>query len=137
MLIIRPAPIHNPAATRKSYIRGDDLETPVYRDSVKRRLLLLYSLNAADWICTVTLLRFDGFFEANPIARLFIGSLPLGFMLKLIMPMVIVACIVWLCEKLDRDGLKAVSVSVTAAVIFYLLLCACHIINFVILFFRQ
>ena len=100
----------------------------------KRKLYLLYSLNAADWICTAVLLRSGRFFEANPLTRTFIDDTSAGFAIKCVIPAVLITLIVRASDRLSTDDLRRVDMFGSFALAFYTLLCIDHIINFTILF---
>ena len=102
--------------------------------SVKRKLYLLYSLNAADWICTAVLLRSGRFFEINPLTRLFIDDASAGFAIKCIIPAALITLTVRACGMLSLNDLRRVDRYASFALVFYTVLCIDHIVNFAILF---
>ena len=105
------------------------------RSALTRKLSLIYSLNIADWICTVTLLRSGRFFEANPLMQPVIGNLSLSFVIKCVAPFFLVLTIIRLTEKLDRGGLLKVDRIASLVLMLYFALCVDHIINFLIMFY--
>ena len=102
--------------------------------SLKIKLYLLYSLNAADWICTAVLLRSGLFFEANPLTRTFIDNTSAGFAIKCIAPAALITLIARASDILDINDLRRVGLFAAFALIFYTALGVSHIINFAILF---
>ena len=98
-----------------------------------RKLSLLYSLNIADWVCTVILLRSGRFYEANPLMNAVIGNLPLSFVVKCIVPVLLIWLIVRMLRRLDREGLKKVDRFIAFVLVLYTALCIDHIVNFLIL----
>ena len=110
------------------------MELSTAKNSFKRKLYLLYSLNAADWICTAALLRSGWFYEVNPLARSFIGNTSAGFAIKCIVPAVLITLIVRSIDLLDSNDLRRIDMFTSFALVFYTLLCIDHIINFAILF---
>ena len=102
--------------------------------SLRRKLYLLYSLNAADWICTAALLRSGRFFEVNPLTRTFICNTSAGFAIKCIVPAALITLIVRSTGRLDTSDLRRVDMFASFALVFYTALCINHIISFVILF---
>ena len=102
--------------------------------SIKRKLYLLYSLNAADWICTAVLLRSGRFFEVNPLTRLFIDNTSAGFAIKCIIPAALITLTVRACDRLSSDDLRRVDMFASFALVFYTVLGIDHIVNFAILF---
>ena len=101
-----------------------------------KKLFLLYSLNVADWICTVILLSREGFFELNPLMRGVLGNVSLGFLLKCIVPAAAVTALLRMFAQPDADVPLIVGRCVSAVLIFYVFLCANHVFNFLILFLR-
>lgn len=100
-----------------------------------KKLFLVYFLNVFDWVCTITLLSTGLFFEANPIARTFIDSVVLGFLIKCLIPFVAV----FLCSKgmhiLEISQLRFVDMLISFVLTVYLAITFDHIINFIILLF--
>ena len=117
------------------YYRGDRLEEYIQYRAVRRKLYLLYAMNVADWICTVVLLRSGGFFEVNPFTRAFIDSIPLGLLVKVLLPVVIIAVIIRLMNGLDGKWRALVGGFTSVVIAFYFALCLNHIINFILLIF--
>lgn len=95
-----------------------------------RKLCLIYSLNAADWICTVTLIRTGGFYEANPLMSCVIGDLSLGFLIKCILPAFILMFVGRMYVGLGKTGFRCVDICATYVLVLYTVLCAVHIVNF-------
>ncbi|MBQ4129085.1 MAG: hypothetical protein IJD68_04865 [Ruminococcus sp.] len=100
---------------------------------LKRKLYLVYLLNVIDWVCTVLLLSTGLFYEANPIARTFIGSLSLGFLIKCILPFVIIFFAVRSMHILDFSQLKIADMLICFALTVYIAITLDHFINFIIL----
>ena len=110
------------------------MPTLIRRQNIEKKLYLSYSLNIVDWICTLVLLSTGGFYEANPIARLFIGSLSLGFLIKCALPLLVVVTVSWGMKKLDFEDLKIADAFVCFLMVFYLAINLDHLINFILLF---
>ena len=91
---------------------------------------MIYSLNAADWICTVTLLRTGGFFEANPLMSPVMDNLSLGFLVKCILPAFTLMFVGRRYSELGETGCKWVDRCATLVLMLYTALCALHIFNF-------
>ncbi len=100
---------------------------------LKRKLYLVYTLNVIDWVCTVLLLSTGLFYEANPIARTFIDSLSLGFLIKCIVPFVVIFFAVKSMHILDLPQLKIADMLICFALTVYLVITLDHLINFIIL----
>lgn len=112
------------------------MELYALNDVVRRRLRLLYILNIIDWICTVILLSSGGFYEANPLMRPIVTSVPIGFLIKGVLPAAIVAAIPRLTIKLDRAGITKIIRFTNIILTLYIALCVNHIFNFILLFLR-
>ena len=112
------------------------MELYALNDTVRRRLLLLYILNIADWVCTVILLDSGGFYEMNPLMRPIVTSIPLGFLIKGVLPAAIVAAIPRMTLKLDCAGITKIIRFTNLILALYIALCVNHIYNFILLFLR-
>ena len=106
----------------------------IRRQNIEKKLYLSYSLNIIDWICTLFLLSTGGFYEANPIARMFIGSLSLGFLIKCAFPLLVVVTVSWALKKLSFDNLAVADQFICFLMVFYLAINLDHLINFILLF---
>lgn len=66
----------------------------LFKDSTvqctKRRLAILFMLNVSDWICTLALLSTGYFSEANPLMQSVVQSVPLGALVKVLLPLVFI-----------------------------------------------
>lgn len=100
-----------------------------------QKLYFVYFLNVIDWVCTVLLLKTGVFYEANPIARTFIGSIWLGLLLKCFVPFVVVFAVCRCMHILGVGELRFVDMMICFALTVYLAVTLDHIINFVILLF--
>ena len=98
-----------------------------------QKLYFVYFLNVVDWVCTVLLLSTGKFYEANPIAQTFIGSIWLGILFKCIVPFVMVFGVSRYMHILGIDELRFVDTLICFALTVYLAVTLDHIINFVIL----
>ena len=106
-----------------------------FRMKLQKKLYLVYSLNVVDWICTLMLLSSGRFFEANPIAATFIHSIYWGFVLKCIIPFLIVMFIIWGLGLIDIKQLFTADKMISFALCVYLAIILSHAANFVLLFF--
>ena len=97
-----------------------------------RKLCLIYSLNVVDWICTITLLNTGDFYEANPLMNPIIGSLPLGFFVKCILPAILLLVIYRMCSELGQEEMTRVDWFISFVIVLYTALCVVHIVNFLI-----
>ena len=109
------------------------MATDLMRMRMEKKLFLLYSLNVIDWLCTLALLLSGRFYEANPLARTFIGSIPAGFGIKVAAPLVMVVFIRWAIIRLDLRELRIADRFIAFGVTVYLAILFDHVVNFVIL----
>ncbi|MBQ8539069.1 MAG: hypothetical protein IJ433_05415 [Ruminococcus sp.] len=98
-----------------------------------QKLYFVYFLNVVDWVCTVLLLDTGMFYEANPIARTFISSIWLGFLLKCVVPFVVVFGVSRYMHILGINELRFVDMLICFALTVYLAITIDHIVNFTIL----
>lgn len=102
---------------------------------ISRKLFFVYFLNVIDWLCTVTLLSTGMFYEANPIARSFIDSILLGFLIKCLLPF----GAIFFCSRcmhiLDSAQLRLADMLISFALTVYIAILLDHIINFLLLVF--
>lgn len=105
-------------------------------NNLRRKLYLVYVLNVFDWLCTVSLLSTGLFYEANPIARTFIGSISLGFILKCIVPFLAVFFIGRSMRILDMSQLRVADKIISFGLTVYIFLTLDHFVNFIILLIK-
>ena len=102
--------------------------------AVRRKLYILYLMNITDWICTVALIGTGCFYEANPLMRQVADSIPLGFVVKALVPAAAVALVLTLTGRMDNRGVLTVDRFTTLVLLFYTTLVLNHIINFILYF---
>ena len=107
-----------------------------YQGTVLYKLILIYLLNLADWLCTAVLLHTGGFFEANPLMNVFIGEPAAAAVLKGLLPALVILGLSRLLGRLDSGGLQQVDRCAAFVLTLYFMLCTAHLMNFVILFLR-
>lgn len=112
------------------------MDAASFRGALTRKLVLIYALNVADWFCTVVLLRAGGFYEANPLMRLVIDDIPLGFAVKGILPLSVIFLVMRMMRGLDAGDLRRVGCAAAFVLTVYAALCLGHIVNFAILYTR-
>ena len=110
---------------------GGEAVQPFLITALRRKLCLIYSLNIADWICTVTLLSSGGFFEANPLMRPVLGDVSLGFLVKGILPAFLLLFVGHMAGSLGK-GARWVDRCAGWVLALYTALCAVHIVNFAV-----
>ncbi|MGN0459277.1 MAG: DUF5658 family protein [Ruminococcus sp.] len=103
----------------------------------RQKILLIILLNFSDWLCTVTLLRHDGFFEANPLMVNLLDKPFLCFAVKCILPFILMSYIFYALPVSSNGIVKAVNIIMIVLGVIYLLINILHIFNFVILFNMQ
>ena len=111
------------------------MELRVIKNTLKIKLFLLCSLNTADWICTVALITSGSFIEINPLARLFIYDVSAGFLIKCLIPPVLITLVIRYLNVLGIREMNRVDRVLSFAIVFYIMLCVDHIVNFMLLFF--
>lgn len=100
----------------------------------RNRLILIMLLNFSDWLCTVTLLHFQGFYEANPLMLSLLDKPLLCFVIKCILPLLLIGYIYYILPKSTLGIVKLVGIIMLLLGGFYLLINILHILNFLILF---
>ena len=100
----------------------------------RKKILLMMLLNFSDWLCTITLLHFDGFFEANPLMASVLDKPLLCFAVKCILPLILMSYIFYVLPVSSNGIVKAVNIIMMVLGVIYLLINILHIFNFVILF---
>ena len=110
------------------------LERIVSRN-LSKKLYLVYFLNVLDWACTVLLLKTGLFYEANPIANTFIHNILLGFVIKCVVPFVVIFLISRSMNILGISQLRIADKLISFAFTVYLAVILDHIINFVMYLF--
>lgn len=103
-------------------------------DCTKRRLMLLFLLNVSDWICTLSLLSTGHFAEANPLMQGVVNSLPLGFAVKVLLPLGLIVLAVKKLKYTDEKQLVTANNIVLFGVVVYTLLNLYHLYCFTVLF---
>ena len=99
---------------------------------LSRKLCLIYALNIADWICTVTLLRIGGFYEANPLMRPLIGEPLSGLIVKGLLPAVLLVLVSRLSRRLETWESLLLNRFISFVLALYSVLCTVHIMNFIV-----
>lgn len=113
------------------------LELYFTRSKLFKKLMVIYSLNVADWVCTVVLLHTERFYEANPLMRGIIAELPLGFLAKCILPAVVITVLIFAIKLLDRRELRIADRFISFVMVFYLAINIDHVVNFMLLIFQN
>ena len=109
------------------------MEQYLKRIRISKKLLLIYSLNVVDWICTVVLINSGRFYEANPMMRSPIGDLSAGFCVKCVLSAVVVMILGALMRMLHDTELRIADHFIAFCLLFYLVIDLNHVINFMLL----
>lgn len=102
--------------------------------SFYQRLFFLYGLNLTDWVCTGVLLSTGRFFEANPLMSPVVGSFWQTFLIKVVLPLLLVllcAVVFWMSRMRES---RFANVLLNIGIIAYSLVNLWHIVNFLLLF---
>ena len=102
-----------------------------------KKLLLVFALNLVDWLCTVVLLGTGLFQEANPLMREIIGNLPQGFFAKCLFPAAAIFAVMVMLRWMEVKELRIADRFISFVLVFYLAIDLDHILNFLLLFFRE
>lgn len=99
----------------------------------RKKMMLVMLLNFSDWLCTVTILKHDGFFEVNPFMLYLMDKPLLCFLFKCMLPLLLVSYIYVVLPRSNDFVVRLVNIVMIIISVFYLLINAVHIFNFVIL----
>jgi hypothetical protein len=88
-------------------------------ETIKKKLLLLYTLNVTDIIFTVLLLKTGYFSEANILMVKAVQSPSATMLLKIILPALLLFIIYNRMKGADNDQLKAANIAVNISLTFY------------------
>ncbi len=103
-------------------------------NNISRKIYFLYLLNVVDFICTTVLLSSGYFTEANPIAASFIYNLPLGLIIKCVIPFIAVAFVSSQLHLLNDRNLKLADNFISFGIALYVFANLTHIVNYILLF---
>ncbi|MBQ9674254.1 MAG: hypothetical protein IJV39_06480 [Ruminococcus sp.] len=101
----------------------------------RRHMIAMLLLNFSDWLSTVVITRYDGFYEVNPIMQSMLQNPLLCFILKCIVPFIFVLYIYCLLPSGGETIIKFVSVTIFSVLVFYFMINIVHIINFTLLLY--
>lgn len=100
----------------------------------RRKLLLLFFLNISDYLCTITIIQYNGFKEINPIMIYLLEKPMFCFVIKCVLPLLLVGYIFYAIKNASDNLIFIVNIVMFVVVVFYLLINIMHIINFIVLF---
>lgn len=99
------------------------------------KLVLLYFLNVVDWFCTQILIDTGYFHEVNPFMIWIMDYPDMGFIVKCILPLALVAIVMFFYKLLRIQQNRITNLIIYFAVILYSCVILVHIFNFLLLFF--
>lgn len=88
-------------------------------ETIKKKFILLYVLNVTDIIFTVLLLQTGYFIEANILMVKAVQSPSVTFLLKIILPALLLYVIYKRMQDADNNQLKLVNIAVNMSLTFY------------------
>lgn len=110
------------------------ITSKIFTNRLSKYLVLLYFLNVNDWACTKLLVDTGKFMEVNPIMLPFIDSNIFNFILKAIIPLILVLVVNRRANNATKNQLKIGTVILGIAVGVYTAINILHLFNFVFLF---
>lgn len=108
--------------------------TEIQVANCRRKLLLLFFLNLSDYFCTTTIIQYKGFEEINPIMIYLLEKPMFCFMIKCVLPLLLVGYIFYAIKNASDNLIFIVNIVMLIVVVFYSLINIMHIINFIVLF---
>jgi len=96
--------------------------------TIKKKLILLYILNVTDLIFTLLLLNTGLFMEMNLLMSKTVQNYGASFVLKVILPAVILFYLYLRIQKASQTQLKKANVIINIAVIIYALINVSHFV---------
>jgi hypothetical protein len=102
-------------------------------DNIKSKLAILYILNLTDIIFTIILVNTGYYFEANFLMADVIGSYSASFLIKIVLPAILLIYIYFRMQKANEYQLRVSNILISCAVGLYATINAFHILWFVLL----
>lgn len=97
-------------------------------EDIKYKLLILYLLNVSDIIFTLLLLTTGLYMEANILMVKAVESIPLSFILKILLPAALLFYLYIRMKKASEKQLKKSNIIINIAIAFYILINISHIV---------
>jgi len=101
--------------------------------NIKNKLGVLYILNVTDIIFTLLLLSTGFYMESNPFMVKAVESIPLSFLLKVVLPAIMLIFIYFRMRNATEQQLKKSNVLINGVVIMYALINISHIVWFALI----
>lgn len=105
-----------------TFIKSHNLEV------IKKKFLLLYFLNVSDIIFTLLLLRTGYFAEVNLLMVKAVESPPISFLIKVVLPALLLYYIYKSIKEADDSQLKASNIAVNISLSIYSLVNLSHVV---------
>lgn len=102
-------------------------------ENIKFKFLILYILNVTDMLFTVFLLYTGLFIEINFLMAKALQSLPASFMLKIVLPAVLLLCLYIRMRKANETQLKQSNIIINVVITVYLVINLWHLVCFLLL----
>jgi hypothetical protein len=102
-------------------------------ENIKRKLLILYLLNATDIIFTLLLLATGFYIEANILMAKAVQSLSASFILKIVLPATLLFYLYIRMKKASEKQLKQSNIVINIATAVYTIINISHLIYFSLL----
>jgi hypothetical protein len=103
----------------------------------RKKLIAIAFLNFSDWLCTLILLKNDGFFEVNPIMSAIMDNPLLCFGVKCVLPLILISYIYYILPHSNFSIVRIVNIIMMIISIFYIIINLIHIFNLILLIFFQ
>ncbi|MBZ9625370.1 DUF5658 family protein [Clostridium sp. FP2] len=101
--------------------------------NIKYKLFILYLLNVTDILFTILLLSTGLFLETNFLMTKALQSLSTSFILKIVLPAVLLLCLYIRMKKANETQLKQSNIIINIATSVYLIINFWHLICFLLL----
>ena len=97
-------------------------------ENIKFKFLILYLLNVTDILFTIFLLSTGLFLEANFLMAKAVQSLPTSFMLKIVLPAVLLLCLYIRMRKANETQLKQSNIIINVVITAYSIINLWHLV---------
>lgn len=101
--------------------------------NINKKLLLLYVLNVTDLLFTLLLLSTGYFMEANRLMTSAVENKAAGFMLKVILPAIILLYVYYRIQHATEKQLKRANLMISGITVIYAFINASHLVWLTIL----
>jgi len=101
--------------------------------NIKNKLIVLYILNVTDIIFTLLLLSTSFYMEANIFMVKVVQSIPSSFLLKVVLPAIMITFIYFRIRSATEQQLNKSNILINSVVIIYALINVSHLIWFALI----